>query len=194
MDGKLPPRLVIASLKVEIILLVVHSILMTEDTVISSTGNTAPVFQNRKRQIANTLVLSLSSGITAYALSFLGYIMWEPTSAFIVGCLTPIVIIEFKVLLRLPQHSTHLQRYNKMNLQFNDAMILYGKGKWSESLLILDVLLGENRDHKRALYHGALCHRELQNNEAMVKYFTRYLELTPGDVEVAGLLKNVSSL
>ncbi|MHA2163045.1 MAG: hypothetical protein ACXABF_11535, partial [Candidatus Thorarchaeota archaeon] len=170
------------------------SIHMTEDTVISSVGNSPPVFHNRKRQIAYALVLSISSGITAYALSVLGYIMWEPIAAFIVGCLTPIVIIEFKVLLRLPQHSTHLQWYNKMNLQFNDAMELYNKGKWSESLFILDDLLGENRDHKRALYYGALCHRELQNNEAMIEYFTHYLELTPGDLEVADLLKNATSL
>ncbi|MHA1903511.1 MAG: tetratricopeptide repeat protein [Candidatus Thorarchaeota archaeon] len=190
----LPPVLGIASLKVEIILLVVGSFHMTEDTVIPSTGNAPPVFHNRKMQIVYTLVLAISSGITAYVLSVFGYIMWDPISAFIVGCLTPIVIIEFKVLLRLPQHSTRLQWYAKMNLHFNDAMVLYNKGKWSESLLILDDLLGENKDHKRALYYGALCHKELQNNEAMIEYFTRYLELTPSDMEVADLLKSASSL
>jgi tetratricopeptide (TPR) repeat protein len=85
-------------------------------------------------------------------------------------------------------YATRLPDYQKLEERFKDGLVLFEDEEWTAALEAFKNVLGPAKDHKRALYYGALCYDKLDKSEDMRDFLKRYLELQPKDKEVWNLL------
>jgi tetratricopeptide (TPR) repeat protein len=78
--------------------------------------------------------------------------------------------------------------YQELEDRFKDGLVLFENEEWTAALEVFKDVMGPAKDHKRALYYGALCYDKLDNSENMRVWLKRYLELQPKDREAWNLL------
>ena len=123
--------------------------------------------------------------------------------AFLAGygyiALDPGIIIGFTVVLMsmfvcctsctlLASYSSRMSDYQELEDRFKDGLVFFEEQEWTAALAVFNEVIGPAKDHKRALYYGALCYDKLNKNEDMRDFLKRYLELQPMDKEVWNLL------
>jgi tetratricopeptide (TPR) repeat protein len=113
--------------------------------------------------------------------------------------LDPGIIIGFTIILvsvlvfctsctLLGSYMSRMPEYHELEDRFKDGMVLFEDEEWTAALEIFKDVMGPAKDHKRALYYGALCYDKLDKSEDMRDFLKRYLELQPKDKEVWNLL------
>jgi tetratricopeptide (TPR) repeat protein len=88
----------------------------------------------------------------------------------------------------LGSYMSNLPNYQKLEDRFKDGMVLFEEEEWTAALEVFNDIMGPSKDHKRALYYGALCYDKLDKSEDMRDFLKLYLELQPKDKEVWNLL------
>jgi tetratricopeptide (TPR) repeat protein len=78
--------------------------------------------------------------------------------------------------------------YHELETEYKEAMIFYENEEWELAIKIFTKVMGEEMDHKRALYYTAKCYEQLDDWENVKKHCKRYLQLQPEDKEVWELL------
>ncbi len=113
--------------------------------------------------------------------------------------LDPGIIIGFTVVLvsmlvcctsctLLASYSSRMSEYQELEDRFKEGLVLFKDQEWTAALEVFNEVIGPAKDHKRALYYGALCYDKLNKSEDMRDSLKRYLELQPKDKEVWNLL------
>ena len=85
-------------------------------------------------------------------------------------------------------YMSNLPDYQRLEDRFKDGLVLFEDEEWIAALEVFKDVMGPTKDHKRALYYGALCYDKLDRSEDMRDFLKLYLELQPKDKEVWNLL------
>lgn len=127
-------------------------------------------------------------GVSAAFLAGYGYI---PGDA---GIILAITIISSSVLLccvsmiYMERVAQRMGAYHELETEFKEGMIFYENEEWELAIKIFTKVMGQQMDHKRALYYTARCYEKLDDWKNVKKHCKRYLEFQPKDKEVWELL------
>ena len=140
------------------------------------------------KRIGLAISVIIVGGLGLAFLAGYGYVDLDP------GIIIGLTIILVTVLAcctsctLLGSYSSNISKYQELEDRFKDGLVLFEDEEWAAALEVFTDVMGPAKDHKRALYYGALCYDKLDKNEDMRILLKRYLELQPKDKEVWNLL------
>ncbi len=129
--------------------------------------------------------------VGGFGLAFLaghGYINQDPGIIIGFTFILVTIIVFCTSCAFLGSYVSNLPDYQKLEDRFKDGLVLFEDEEWTAALEVFKDVMGPAKDHKRALYYGALCYDKLDKSEDMRDFLKRYLELQPNDKEVWNLL------
>jgi len=139
-------------------------------------------------KIGLTVSVILVGGIGLAFLAGYGYIELDP------GIIIGFTFILVSVLVcctsctLLGTYASKMPEYQELEDRFKYGLVLFEDEEWTAALEVFKEVMGPAKDHKRALYYGALCYDKLEKSEDMRDFLKRYLELQPKDKKVWNLL------
>ena len=145
----------------------------------------------RKWAVSWMIMNSVVCGLTMIVLSRWGPLVFDDTSAFLLGFFVPLVVYTVKEAMGLYKYPTNYANYHFSERMLEDAIIHYNNRKWSEALVILDHINRYLSGHKRVLYYSARCNEELGNHELASAQYKEYLVLQPDDREIRDALSRI---
>jgi tetratricopeptide (TPR) repeat protein len=140
------------------------------------------------------LTTGILCALTCLALSRTGYLPWDDVTALLLGFFVPVVTYTIKEMMGLYKYPRRYSLYATSE-RYLELSLEYMKGeRWENALSILELILREIPDHKRALFNAAICREKLGDNEGAHADITAYLMGAPHDLDAIALQKRVSTL
>ena len=127
-------------------------------------------------------------GVAIAYLGGYGYIEVDPGTVIAITIISSSVLLCCVSMIYTERVAQRMGQYHELENEFKEGMIFYENEEWKLAIKIFNKVMGEQMDHKRALYYSARCYEKLDDWENVKKFCRRYLELQPKDKEVWELL------
>lgn len=127
-------------------------------------------------------------GIAIAFLGGYGYIGIDSGIVIAITIITSSVLLCCVSMIYTERVAQRMGSYHELENEFKEGMIFYENEEWKIAIKIFTKVMGDEMDHKRALYYSARCYEKLDDWQNVKKLCKRYLELQPKDKEVWELL------
>jgi len=140
------------------------------------------------RRIGLAVSVIIVGGVGLAFLAGYGYIELDPGTIIGFTIILVTVLVFCTSCTLFGSYMSRMPEYQELEDRFKDGMVLFEDEEWTAALEVFKDVMGPAKDHKRALYYGALCYDKLDKSEDMRNFLKRYLELQPKDKEAWDLL------
>ncbi|MFW9847129.1 MAG: tetratricopeptide repeat protein [Candidatus Thorarchaeota archaeon] len=135
---------------------------------------------------AASFIILIVGVILAWVVGHLG--IFDPGIVISLTMFIVMIMVCCTSMMVIQQFAARIPEYGEMEIRFEEGMEHYKNREWEEALKIFQEQMGPDLNHKRALFYGAKCCKNLDDYEGVKKYIRRYLELSPKDKDAWEML------
>jgi tetratricopeptide (TPR) repeat protein len=159
-----------------------------KNTISAPVSASTPPDKKVLRILIILIPVILIGGVVIAFLAGYGYLEVDPGIVIAMIIISSSIILCCASIIYTQRVTQKMASYYELENEYKEGMIFFENEEWELAIKIFTKIMGENMDHKRALYYTSRCYEKLDDWQNVKKYCKRYLELQPKDKEVWELL------